>query len=72
MKEVKVNDIIQIVESSDSTMVGVLMVVEEQKSFGVQASVKIPFQEGVAYFRVNFSEFEVVGVAVMTTNDDGD
>ena len=54
--------IIQITEAHE--WVGCLAIVDEVKSFGCQAYVEIPLQ-GSAYIRLNTSDFEVVGKAIL-------
>lgn len=40
-----------------------LLVVSELKSFGCQAYIKIPMEDGLAYLRLKTSDYEVVGKA---------
>ena len=42
---------------------GCLAVVDEQKQWGVQAGVPIP-EKGIAYIRLVWGDFEVVGNAI--------
>ena len=43
---------------------GCLMIVEEVKSFGCMAGLKVPFQ-GTAYLRLNTDQYEYIGEAVL-------
>jgi hypothetical protein len=54
--------VIQILESHKWE--GCLAIVSEPKIWGCQAYVEIP-EEGSAYLRLNFEDFEVIGKAVL-------
>jgi len=57
----KRGDVIQITDSNDKWY-GVILIVSEVKSWGVQGYVTMPLQ-GDAYYRIDFGKFELVGVA---------
>jgi len=57
MMEVRKKDIILIL---DKKWNGVLVVVEEVRSWGVQCFTQIPMQ-GSAFYRVKNGDFEIVG-----------
>lgn len=61
-KKIEKGTVIQITESHK--WVGCLAVVSEPKTFGCQAYVEIP-EEGSAYIRLNFEDFEVIGKAIL-------
>lgn len=61
-KKIEKGTVIQITESHQ--WVGCLAVVSEPKTFGCQAYVEIP-EEGSAYIRLNFEDFEVIGKAIL-------
>lgn len=62
---VKKNDVIQINEKFKGTgWIGCLMIVDEVKSWGVQAYLHVPMQ-GDAYLRIKHGEFDVIGKAAM-------
>lgn len=50
---------------------GCLMMVDEVKSFGCMASMKIPLQ-GVAYLRLMSDQYEYIGEAVFVPADSDD
>ncbi len=64
---VEAGDIIQI--GPDHKWAFCLAVVDEPKSFGCQAYVRIPHNDGTlagnAYIRLNFDDFEAVGVKAL-------
>lgn len=62
MKTIEKGSVIQITESHK--WCGCLAVVSEPKTFGCQAYVEMP-EEGSAYIRLNFEDFEVIGKAVL-------
>ena len=65
MEKVKKNDVIQINEKFKSTgWIGCLMIVDEVKSWGVQAYLHVPMQ-GDAYLRIKHGEYDVIGKAAM-------
>jgi len=68
-KDVKVHDIIQLLEHAQEGWVACVMIVSEVRSFGVLAYTKIPCQ-GDAYLRVNFDDFEIVGRAILVHPED--
>ena len=65
---VKVNDIIQLTETAQEGWISCLMIVQEVKSWGVQAYMKLP-EQGDAYLRIAYGKFEVVGHAVLVHPD---
>ena len=62
-KQVQPGMVIQVNESANADWTGCLMIVDEVKSFGVQAYIKIPM-EGTAYLRLKWDQFEIIGQAV--------
>lgn len=68
MNVVKKGSIIQVGMSGPVDWIGCLMQVDEVKSFGVQAFVKIPMQ-GNAYLRLNTGQFEYIAEAALTAKD---
>lgn len=72
MEKVKKNDVIQINEKFKGTgWIGCLMIVDEVKSWGVQAYLHVPMQ-GDAYLRIKHGEYDVIGKAVMVAKGDDD
>ena len=63
MINVEYGDVIQANEEAKE-WVGCLLIVEEVKDWGVIAGLKIP-QQGTAYIRLKFTEFEKIGKAVL-------
>lgn len=63
-RNVKVNDIIQLIENAQEGWVACIMIVSEVRGWGVMAYTKIPTQ-GDVYLRVPFDEFEIVGRALL-------
>lgn len=61
-------DIIQVTKENDPWR-GCILMVDEPKSFGCQAFVKIPGR-GEAYIRLEWGEFEKVGNAVLVPEGD--
>ena len=68
-KTVKRNSIIQINEHGPEGWIGCIAQVDEIKSWGVQAWVKIPLQ-GDAYIRIKTEQFDYIGEAVMAHNEE--
>ena len=69
MEKVKKNDVIQINEKFESTgWIGCLMIVDEVKSWGVQAYLHVPMQ-GDAYLRIKHVEYDVIGKAAMVAKE---
>ena len=67
---VKKNDVIQINEKFKGTgWIGCLMIVDEVKSWGVQAYLHVPMQ-GDAYLRIKHEEYDVIGVAALVAKED--
>ena len=70
--EVTKNDIIQAIEGTGIWQ-GCLLIVDEVKSWGVQAYMTIPnsaiSSQGTAFMRFKTGEFEVVGHAYMVIED---
>lgn len=58
-----VGDVIQATEKAGDWC-GCLLIVDEVKTWGVQAGMKIPFK-GTAYMRLKDDQYEVIGKAVM-------
>lgn len=72
MENVKKNDVIQINEKFKGTgWIGCLMIVDEVKSWGVQAYLHVPMQ-GDAYLRIKHGEYDVIGKAAMVAKGDGE
>lgn len=70
-KPIEPGDIIQITNPANKWF-PCLLVVDEPKSFGAQAYAWMPQasgQSGQAYYRLNSDEFELVGKAVILTDD---
>lgn len=65
--DVRKNDIIQAIEGTGIWQ-GCLLIVDEVKSWGVQAYMTIPDQ-GTAFMRFKTGEFEIVGHACMVIED---
>lgn len=63
MKSIEVNDVIQGNENAGE-WIGCLMMVEEVTSYGVMASLKIPYK-GNAYIRLTNEQYDYIGKAVM-------
>lgn len=73
--EMQKNDIIQI--APPHKWAGCLAIVSEMKSFGVQAYVSIPSNDGKppgrAYIRLKYDDFEMIGApAVFVPPDEDD
>lgn len=69
MAKVKKNDVIQINEKFKGTgWIGCLMIVDEVKSWGVQAYLHVPMQ-GDAYLRIKHEEYDVIGVAALVAKE---
>ena len=67
---VKKNDVIQINERFKETgWIGCLMIVDEVKSWGVQAYLHVPMQ-GDAYLRLKHEEYDVIGKAALVAKED--
>lgn len=62
---VKKNSVVQVIELGPPDWVGCLMQVDEVRSWGVQAWVKIP-KSGDAYLRLNWEQIELIGQAVLS------
>ena len=60
---VKVGSVIQANEQAGEWC-GCLLIVEEVKSWGVMAGMKIPFK-GTAYIRLKNEQFDYIGEAVL-------
>lgn len=72
MEKVKKNDVIQINEKFKGPgWIGCLMIVDEVKSWGVQAYLHVPMQ-GDAYLRIKHGEYDVIGKAAMVAKGDGE
>lgn len=67
---IKRGDVIQCTESAGEWC-GCLMIVEEVKSFGCMASMKVPFK-GTAYMRLNSDQYEKIGTAVLVSHEEED
>lgn len=65
---IRVNDVIQLLENAQEGWVSCLMIVDEIKSWGVQAYMKLPLQ-GDAYLRIPWDQFTLIGKAVMVHPD---
>lgn len=48
---------------------GCLLIVDEVKSWGVQAGMKIP-NNGTAYIRLTFDQVEYIGEAILVPRDE--
>ena len=71
-EQVKKNDVIQINEKFKGTgWIGCLMIVDEVKSWGVQAYLHVPMQ-GDAYLRIKHGEYDVIGKTAMVAKGDGE
>ena len=67
---VKKNDVIQINEKFKGTgWIGCLMIVDEVKSWGVQAYLHVPMQ-GDAYLRLKHEDYDVIGKAALVAKED--
>lgn len=66
-ERIKVGSVVQVNENQ-GTWAGCTVVVDEIKSFGVQAYLKIPMQ-GIAYVRLKWEEIEYVGTAIYVAVD---
>lgn len=55
------HDVIQITDEKDKWY-GSILIIDEVKSWGVQAYVVVPLQ-GLAYYRIENEKFEVIGKA---------
>ena len=64
---VKVGSVIQANEQAGEWC-GCLLIVEEVKSWGVMAGMKIPFK-GTAYIRLKNEQFDYIGEAVLVPKD---
>lgn len=64
-EELRVNDVVQITETGPEGWMGCFVQVSEVKTWGIQGWVQIPMQEGQAYIRLKWDQFEFVGEAVM-------
>jgi len=63
--EIKRHSIVQINDKHErEEWIGCLVYVDEVKSFGIQGFIKVPTQ-GSIYIRLNFSEIDYIGEAVM-------
>lgn len=60
--------VIQINENGFLGWIGCICQVDEIKSWGVQAWVQIPMS-GSAYIRLNWDQFEYIGDAILTLNE---
>lgn len=60
--------VIQINENGFWGWIGCICQVDEIKSWGVQAWVQIPMS-GSAYIRLNWDQFEYIGDAILTLNE---
>ena len=70
MAKAKKNDVIQINEKcGNKSWIGCLMIVDEVKSWGVQAYTHIPMR-GDAYLRIKHEEYDVIGMAAMVAKGD--
>lgn len=70
MEKAKKNDVIQINEKcGNKSWMGCLMIVDEVKSWGVQAYLHIPMQ-GDAYLRLKHEEYDVIGKAALVAKED--
>lgn len=64
MTGIKENSVIQVNEHGPEEWIGCLLIVDEVKSWGVLARLKIPVK-GTAYMRLQNEHIEVIGQAVM-------
>ena len=65
-----VNDVIQVNELvQNNAWTGCLLIVREVKDWGVTASLEIP-QNGTAYVRLSYDQYEVIGQAVLVPVED--
>lgn len=64
LRDILVNDIVQITENGQEGWVGALLVVSEVRQWGILGYTKIPLQ-GDAYLRVPFEQCELVGRALL-------
>ena len=65
---VKRNMVIQANEKAPGEWCGCLLIVDEVKSFGVQAYLRVPFK-GNVYVRLSWEQFDIIGYAVMVETD---
>lgn len=61
---IKENSVVQINENGQDGWIGCLAQVNEVKSWGVQAWVKIPMK-GDAYIRLKWDEIDYIGDAIL-------
>ena len=61
MKDLKVNDIVQVSPDIETFGGCMVVVVTELKSFGIQGYVQSAGVPGQQYIRLNFSDFEPTG-----------
>lgn len=66
--EIVENSVVQVNERGQEGWIGCLVQVSEVKSWGIQGWVQVPMQ-GAAFIRIKNEEFDIVGHAVMTTQD---
>lgn len=63
MKTIEKYDVIQATESA-GVWCGCLLIVEEVKTYGVMAGMRVPNQ-GTAYIRLRWEQFERIGRAIL-------
>ena len=69
-EQVKKNDVIQINERCGNRgWIGCLMIVDEVRSWGIQAYLHVPMQ-GDAHLRIKHGEYDVIGKAAMVAKGD--
>jgi hypothetical protein len=73
MKDLRIIEysVVQVNENGPEGWIGCLMQVDEVKSFGVQAGVKMP-KGGTAYLRLNWEQIDYIGQAVMVSQEQTD
>ena len=66
--EIKVGSVVQANENAGE-WAGCLLIVTEEKTWGVQAGLKIPMK-GIAYIRLPWDAVEYIGEAVLVESEE--
>lgn len=61
--DISVNDVVQIDPEKDERWGSCFLIVSEVKSWGVEGYLRIPMQEGNAFYRVPFENTALIGKA---------
>lgn len=69
MKQVKVNDIVQITKPIESDWFGCVIIVTDVGSWGIVGFMPIP-NKGDAYVRVEHSNYAIIGQAAINLQED--